>query len=85
VLYWARTGLSAPSFTPFGSFELNPLLARTFRFTTSGAASPSITQRMIPNQIALVGQTFSFQALTDSPAAPLWRAFSNGVEISIVP
>lgn len=85
VLYWARAGLSAPSSTPFGSFELNPQLARTFRFTTSGAASPSVTQRMIPNQLALVGQTFSFQALTNSSAAPLSRAFSNGVEVLIVP
>jgi len=85
VLYWARTGLASPSATPFGAFELNPLFARTFRFTTSGAAAPSVTQRMIPNQIALIGQTFSFQALTNSPAAPLSRAFSNGVEVSIVP
>ncbi len=85
VLYWARAGLSAPSFTHVSSFELNPQLARTFRFTTAGAATPSVTQRMIPNQIALVGRTFSFQALTDSAAAPLSRAFSNGVEVTIVP
>ncbi len=85
VLYWARAGLTSPSATPFGSFELNPLLARTFSFTSAGASSPNVTQRMIPNQIALVGQTFSFQALTNSAAAPLSRAFTNGVEVSIVP
>ncbi len=85
VLYWARAGLASPAATPFGSFELNWLLARTFHVTSAGAATPSITQRRIPNQIALIGQTFSFQALTHSSAAPLSRAFSNGVEVSIVP
>jgi hypothetical protein len=85
VLYWAPAGLASPASTPFGSFELNRLLARTFHLTTAGAATPSITQRRIPNEIALVGQTFSFQALTHSFAAPLSRAFTNGVEVSIVP
>lgn len=85
VIYWARTGLANPSPTPFGAFHLNVQLARTFKVATSGAAMPSVTQRMIPNDLALVGHLFSFQALTDSSAAPLSRAFTNGVEVLIVP
>jgi hypothetical protein len=41
--------------------------------------------RQIPNQAALVGRTFAFQALTDSPAAPLAKAFTNGVEVTFTP
>jgi hypothetical protein len=85
TIYWARTGLASPSATPFGTFQLNSQFARPFRFTTAGASTPNVTLRPIPNQIALVGHTFSFQALTDSPAAPLARAFTNGVEFSVTP
>jgi hypothetical protein len=85
TIYWARTGLASSQATPFGAFQLNPQLARTFRFTTSGASAPNVTLRPIPNQIALVGHTFSFQALTDSPAAPLSKAFSSGVEFTVTP
>ena len=85
TIYWARTGLASSQATPFGAFQLDPQLARTFRFTTAGASAPIVTLRPIPNQLALVGHTFSFQALTDSPAAPLSRAFSNGVEFTVTP
>jgi len=85
LIYWARAGLAAPAATPFGVFQLDSQLARTFKMTTAGAFQPSVTQRMIPNDIALVGHTFSFQALTNSSAAPLSRALSNGVEVLITP
>jgi hypothetical protein len=85
TIYWARMGLASSQATPFGAFQLNSQLARTFRFTTAGASTPNLTLRPIPNQIGLVGHTFSFQALTDSPAAPLSKAFTNGVEFTIVP
>jgi hypothetical protein len=85
TIYWARTGLASSQTTPFGAFVLHPQLARTFRVTTAGASAPNVTLRPIPNQIALVGHTFSFQALTDSPAAPLSKAFTNGVEFTVTP
>jgi hypothetical protein len=85
TIYWARAGLAGSQSTPFGAFQLDPQLARVFRFTTAGAATPAVTLRPIPNQIALVGHTFSFQALTDSPAAPLAKAFTNGTEFTVTP
>lgn len=85
IIYWARAGLAGSQPTPFGAFQLNPQLARTFRVSSAGASAPATTVRMIPNQLALVGQTFSFQAFTDSPAAPLSRAFTNGVEFTVTP
>jgi hypothetical protein len=85
LIYWARSGLAAPTATPFGVFGLDTHLARVFRVTSAGASAPTITQRLIPSDIALVGHTFSFQALTDSPAAPLLRAFTNAVEFTVVP
>jgi hypothetical protein len=85
TIYWARTGLASSQTTPFGAFELDAQFARVFRFTTAGASAPTTTLRPIPNQIALVGHTFSFQALTDSPAAPLAKAFTNGVEFTVTP
>ncbi len=85
VVYWARAGLVGAQSTPFGASELDQQLARTFRVTTAGAGMPNVTQRWIPNQLALVGHTFSFQALTDSSAAPLGKALTNGVEFTVVP
>jgi hypothetical protein len=85
TIYWARTGLTSSQTTPFGAFQLNSQFARPFRFTTAGASTPNVTLRPIPNQLALVGHTFSFQALTDSPAAPLSKAFTNGVEFTVIP
>ncbi len=85
TIYWARTGLASSQATPFGAFQLDSQFARIFRVTTAGASAPIVTLRPIPNQIALVGHTFSFQALTDSPAASLGRAFSNGVEFTVTP
>lgn len=87
TLYWTRVALSAaPSSTPFGDLDLDPALAGVFRVTTAGAASPNVIYRSIPNAAALlVGRTFAFQALTDNAAAPSGRAYTNPVEITIVP
>ncbi len=80
-VHWARTGLVAGQPTLFGEFELDPLSARLF--TTLSA--PGQVSRVIPNQPLLVGHTLSFQAVIDSAAAPLGRALSNGVELTVLP
>jgi hypothetical protein len=84
TLYWTRSDIaSSPSSTPFGDLDLETALVRVFRVTTAGA--PTVLQRQIPNVSALVGQTFAFQSLTDNVAAPNGKAYSNAVQITIVP
>jgi hypothetical protein len=85
IVYWTRTGLVGAQPTPFGSFVLDSNSVHVFKFTSAGAAAPTQILRQIPNQPLLVGRTFAFQALTDSLAAPLAKAFTNGVEVTFVP
>jgi hypothetical protein len=49
------------------------------------AGPPYVLRRRIPDDPALVGTTLSFQALTDSAAAPAGRAFTNPVTFVIGP
>ena len=85
VLYWSRHSLAAsPTSGPFGQFDL-PSLNSVFRLTTIGPSSLTTLQRSVPNSSLLVGQTFSFQALTDNALAPNGKAFSDAVQITILP
>lgn len=85
TIYWTRKPLGAPTTTPFGTFLLDPNLARVFRVTSTGFDAPTLIQRIIPGEPALAGQTFSFQALVNSPASPIQKAFTNGVEVTVLP
>jgi hypothetical protein len=85
VLYWSRHPLAAvPTSGPFGQFDL-PAQTSVFRLTTIGPNSLTTLQRSIPSSSVLVGQTFSFQALIDNALAPNGKAFSNAVQITILP
>lgn len=77
TIYWARSAPVGPTATPFGQFALPAGSLQVFTVTTTGAAAPTLIQRAIPDIAQLVGQTYSFQALVDSPAAPLGRAYTN--------
>lgn len=77
TIYWARSAPVGPTATPFGQFALPAGSLQVFSITSTGAAAPTLLQRAIPNVAQLVGQTYSFQALVDSPAAPLGRAYTN--------
>ncbi len=70
TVYWARSSPVGPASTPFGQLALPPAAIRVFALTSTSAFPPTTLQRSIPNAPALVGQTYSFQALVDSPAAP---------------
>jgi hypothetical protein len=86
TLYWTRSALAAtPTSTPFGHLDLVPSLARIYRVTTVGASAPTVIQRSIPNAIALVGQTFAFQALTDNASAPSGKAYTNAFQFTVLP
>ncbi len=85
TIYWTRRPLAEPTSTPFGLFLLDPDLARVFKVTSTGYDTPTLLQRLIPNDPALIGQSFSFQALVDSPASPIQKAFTNAVEVTVLP
>ena len=85
-LYWTRGALAAaPMSTTYGHFDLQPSLAHLYRTVTVGSIVPAIVQRTIPNAPFLIGQTFAFQALTDNPAAPAGKAYTNAVQFTISP
>lgn len=85
ILYWSRHPLaSSPTSGPFGQFDL-PALTSVFRLTTIGPSSLTTLQRSIPSSPLLVGQTFSFQALTDNVLAPNGKAFTDAVQVTILP
>lgn len=85
TVYFARKPLVAPQATPFGELDLDPAFMSVFRVTTVGSGPPKLIKRTIPNDPAYAGLVFSFQALTDCAAAPLARAYTNGVELLLVP
>jgi hypothetical protein len=86
TLYWTRQPLApAPTSTPFGQLDLVAGQARVFRVTAIGPNSSTTLQRRIPNSALLVGRTFSFQALTDNPLAPNGKAYTNAVQVTILP
>ncbi|MCY3001146.1 MAG: hypothetical protein NTV21_05015 [Planctomycetota bacterium] len=85
TIYWTRKPLGAPSSTLFGTFLLDPNLARVFDVKNTGYDAPTLLQRIIPGGPALADRPSSFQALVDSSASPIQKAFTNGVEVTVVP
>jgi hypothetical protein len=83
TVYFARAALVAPQTTPFGELDLDPSKMSVFRATFVGSGPPKTIVRPIPNDLALVGLTFSFQALTDCAAAPQAKAYTNGVQLTL--
>ncbi|MCK6445210.1 MAG: DUF1565 domain-containing protein [Planctomycetes bacterium] len=85
TVYFARKPLVAPQTTPFGELDLDPAFMSVFRVTTVGSGPPKTIKRTIPNDPAFAGLVFSFQALTTCAAAPLGQAYTNAVELTLVP
>jgi hypothetical protein len=84
TVYFTRKPLVAPQATPFGELELNSTLMTPYKFTTVGSGPPKTISRPIPLNPALLGKTYSFQALTTSAAAPQGKAYTNAVQITFV-
>ncbi|MCC7169538.1 MAG: hypothetical protein IT459_03740, partial [Planctomycetes bacterium] len=85
TVYFARKPLVAPQLTPFGELDLDAAFMNVFRVTTVGSGPPKTIKRTIPNDPAFAGLVFSFQALTDCAAAPQGKAYTNAVELTLVP
>jgi hypothetical protein len=84
VVKWSRQPLPGGSTsTPFGELFLPNANANFAMFQTFGAM-PATLQRTVPTTPQLIGQTFSFQALIDSPASPSGKAYSNPIEVAFV-
>ena len=96
LLFWGPSGgsstlqlsFSAPTAgtsTSFGTFYLSNTGLLTLGNLPCGSGPPGILRRHIPNNPSLIGTTFSFQALTDSPLAPSGRAYTNPISFVIAP
>jgi hypothetical protein len=73
--------LDRAAHTDIGALEFRPLELES----TGERGTPTLLQRLIPNDPALIGQSFSFQALVDSPTSPIQKAFTNAVEVTVLP
>lgn len=85
TVYFSRLALVPPSSTAFGDFDLNPASVGTLLTSSVGSGPPVVFHRPIPGNPALIGRTFSFQALTSSAAAPQGFAYTNAVSVTITP
>jgi hypothetical protein len=84
TLYFSRHALGTPTSTPFGIFSLDP--SNAILLTSPVAPGPPVAfQRPIPNDVAWIGKTFSFQARTTSTLAPSGSAYTNAISLTIVP
>jgi len=82
IVHFSRLGLAAPQSTPFGSLELPPNYGQLF-VGVIPAVGPFVFQRPIPNNPALLGRTFGFQALMASAAAPVGSCWSSAEAVTI--
>jgi hypothetical protein len=86
TVYFSRLPLAAtPMGTAFGQFDLDPSHYGFFKSSGVGQSTPVSVTRLIPHALALVGRTFSFQALTSSSSAPSGFAHTNPVQFTVVP
>ena len=84
-LWLALAPPTPPQGTPFGSYCLDPSLAVSLATVPVRPGRPWVLRRTLPNNPLLVGQTFSFQALTTSNAAPLGQAYTNAISFVVLP
>ena len=85
TLLLAKSGLTAPQATPFGDLYLDPGLLVVLGTVPAGPGRPFVLRRTVPSNPALVGQTFSFQALTGSAIAPAGKAYTNPTTFVVRP
>ncbi|MBI5435183.1 MAG: DUF1565 domain-containing protein [Planctomycetes bacterium] len=85
TVHFTRKPLVAAQPTPFGELDLDAAFISVFRVTTVGSGPPKKIKLTIPNDPAFAGLVFSFQALTDCAAAPLGKAYTNPVELTLRP
>ena len=85
TLLLAKSGLTAPQATPFGDLYLDPSLIVVLGTVPAGPGRPFVLRRTVPSNPALVGTTFSFQALTGSAIAPAGSAYTNPTTFVVLP
>lgn len=85
TLFFAKAAVVAPQTTPFGDLLLDPNLIVQVAVVTARPWPPFILRRTMPNNPVFIGQTFSFQALTQSAAAPLFLAYTNATSFVVTP
>ncbi len=85
TLLVARGGLVEPRHTIFGDFALSSARAEVLGVYAVSPGRPALVLGIVPNDVQLIGSTWSFQALTDSSLAFKGRAYTNPVEFTVQP
>jgi hypothetical protein len=84
-LLLARAPLTGGQSTPFGELYLDTSVIVDLGVVQAKPGPPFVLRRVMPSNPALVGTTFSFQALTDSAAAPQGKAYTNPTTFVVLP
>jgi len=86
TVYFSRLAPVTPTSTPFGDLDLDPASIGTLLGPLLvHPTTPTSYARRIPNDAALIGRTYSFQALTSSGLAPQGAAYTNVAFVTFVP
>jgi hypothetical protein len=84
-LFVSKQPLTPAQSTPFGDFFLAPGSVIALGTVPAAPGPPHFFRRRIPNDPSFIGTTFSFQALTDSAAAPQGQAYTNPTSFVVMP
>jgi hypothetical protein len=74
-----------PIATPFGDFYLNPSAYRDLGSSPVGSGPPAFRSVSLLSNPALVGRTFTFQALATSTVSNPALAYTNSVSVTVLP
>jgi hypothetical protein len=86
TVYAARYPLaSVPFATQYGDFWLERRGTATLTRTLAGSSAPTLVPCRLPSHPSAIGTRVTLQALISSALAPAGAAFSNPVELTIVP
>lgn len=86
LIYFSRLGLfSNPQMTPYGLYHLPPVTTTLIALVRTYGDGGTVVPLMIPNDPALAGSTFAYQALVRSFSAPAGAAWSEPHTILVLP
>ncbi|MGK0220184.1 MAG: hypothetical protein ACI9HE_003694, partial [Planctomycetota bacterium] len=86
LIYFSRLGLSSnPQMTPYGVYHLPPVTTNQIALVRTYGDGGTVVALTIPDDPALAGSTFAYQALVRSFSAPAGAAWSKPHTILVLP
>lgn len=85
TLFVARGGVSGRTLaTPFGGLALEPRASFSLGSIALGSSRPGELAFTLPDELALAGERFGFQALARDAHAPALAAYTNATELTLL-